>query len=80
MTGSSKPTVSDGASGAVFCIDIGGSFMKFAVSPAPGAIEPLERIATPADDWESFADAIAALLDRHRAFAPIAAPLALSIA
>jgi N-acetylglucosamine kinase len=80
MTGSSKPPVSDGDSGAVFCIDIGGSFMKFAVSPAPGALEPLERIATPADDWESFAGAIAALLDRHRASAPIAAPLALSIA
>ncbi|RWX78533.1 ROK family protein [Neorhizobium lilium] len=71
----------EGRSGhAVFCADIGGSFIKFAVSPAPGVLMPLERVATPAMDWDAFAASIADLLSRHERAAPLSAPLALSIA
>jgi N-acetylglucosamine kinase len=80
MIETSVTQATDRSGGPVFCIDIGGSFMKFALSPAPGVLVPLDRVATPADDWESFASAIAGLLDRHSGSAPAGAPLALSIA
>lgn len=64
----------------VFAADIGGSFIKFALSPRPGQLVHLERVSTPADDWEAFCGALAGLLKRHADLAPSDAPLALSIA
>ncbi|MEZ2131184.1 MULTISPECIES: ROK family protein [unclassified Sinorhizobium] len=64
----------------VFCVDVGGSFMKFAVSPAPGALVPLERVSTPATDWHDFAGTLADLIARNASAAASSSPLALSIA
>ncbi|WP_249406352.1 ROK family protein [Rhizobium sp. CFBP 13726] len=65
----------------VFCADIGGSFIKFAVSPKPGVIEPLERVPTPASDWDAFVAALSDLIARHahRVEDNDSTPLALSI-
>lgn len=65
---------------SVFCIDIGGSFMKFAVSAGPGLLVALESIETPATDWSAFTRSISGLLARHADQASATAPLALSIA
>jgi len=70
-TGPAKP---------VFCVDIGGSFMKFAVSPTPGALVPLEKAATPAANWNDLAASLSALIARHAHAGDPASPLALSIA
>jgi N-acetylglucosamine kinase len=64
----------------VFCVDIGGSFMKFAVSPEPGVLVPLDKVATPAADWDGLASSLAALIQRHSAAGHANSPLALSIA
>ncbi|CDZ33165.1 ROK family protein [Neorhizobium galegae] len=64
----------------VFCVDIGGSFMKFAVSPAPGALVPLEKVATPAASWDDLAASLSALIERNAGSGDPASPLALSIA
>ncbi|WP_117192446.1 ROK family protein [Rhizobium terrae] len=64
----------------VFCVDIGGSFMKFAVSPAPGALVPLEKVATPAASWEELANSLSALIESNAHAGAPASPLALSIA
>lgn len=64
----------------VFCVDIGGSFMKFAVSPEPGSLVPLERVATPAADWKKLVSSLSALIARNGEAGDAASPLALSIA
>lgn len=64
----------------VFCVDIGGSFMKFAVSPSPGSLVPLDKVATPATDWTGLASSLSELIARHAAAGDPASPLALSIA
>jgi N-acetylglucosamine kinase len=64
----------------VFCADIGGSFIKFGLSSAPGELVLLDRVATPTTDWAAFCAALAALLDRHASLGDPASPLALSIA
>lgn len=64
----------------VFCVDIGGSFMKFAVSPSPGVLVPLEKVATPATDWNELASSLSALIERNEGAGDVASPLALSIA
>ena len=61
----------------VFCVDIGGSFMKFAVSPAPGALVPLEKVATPAANWDDLAASLATLIERNAQAGDPASPLAL---
>jgi N-acetylglucosamine kinase len=60
----------------ILCIDIGGTAIKGAVAHAPDKIEPLEKIATPAQDEMLFQDAVGALL----AQAPGAKNVAISIA
>jgi N-acetylglucosamine kinase len=60
----------------ILCIDIGGTAIKGAIAHAPDAIEPLEKIVTPARDKALFQDAIGALL----AQAPGARNVAISIA
>jgi N-acetylglucosamine kinase len=71
---------SAGPAKPVFCVDIGGSFMKFAVSPAPGALVPLEKVATPAANWNDLAASLATLIERNAQAGDAASPLALSIA
>ncbi len=61
-------------------MDVGGSFMKFAVSPAPGVVVPLEKVATPVGDWRGFVDVVAALTERHSHEVDARSPLGLSIA
>lgn len=69
-----------GSGKPVFCADVGGSFMKFAVSPAPGALVPLEKVATPAANWDDLAASLSALIERHQGAGDPESPLALSIA
>lgn len=64
----------------VFCVDIGGSFMKFAVSPAPGVLVALEKVATPAANWDDLAASLSALIARNAQSGDPDSPLALSIA
>lgn len=64
----------------MLCMDVGGSFIKFALSPGPGELKPLERIATPTGKWDMFAASIAEVIERHGAAFPGTAPLAVSIA
>lgn len=64
--------------GAVFCADVGGSFVKFARSPEPGRLVRLEEVPTPAASFEALADVLDGLLRRHGAGS--GDPLALSIA
>ncbi|MFB9951727.1 ROK family protein [Rhizobium puerariae] len=64
----------------VFCVDIGGSFMKFAVSPEPGVLVPLDKVATPAASWSELAASLALLIDRNLHAGEAGSPLAVSIA
>ncbi|MDP9838390.1 N-acetylglucosamine kinase [Neorhizobium huautlense] len=64
----------------IYAVDIGGSFMKFAVSAEPGALRMLDRIETPAGSWPDFVSALSSLVKRHVPADQAAAPLALSIA
>lgn len=64
----------------VYSADIGGSFMKFAVSPKPGSLETLAKVETPATSWPEFVAALASLAARHIPDDGRPAPLALSIA
>jgi N-acetylglucosamine kinase len=63
-----------------FCIDIGGSFMKFGLAGPGGAVEPLEDVPTPTQAWPDFVAALVGLCDRHRARTTAGAPLAISTA
>lgn len=64
----------------IYAVDIGGSFMKFAVSPEPGVLHMLDRIETPASSWPDFVGALSSLVKRHVPAHQTDAPLALSIA
>ena len=54
--------------------EIGGSRMRAAASPAPGRVEPLAEVATPAGDFAGFAAAMAGMIP------PGARGVALSVA
>lgn len=64
--------------GTVFAADVGGSFFRLARSTYPGHIELLEKLPTPANNWEEFSDALETALRTHASNE--AGPLALSIA
>lgn len=64
----------------IYSVDIGGSFMKFAVSPEPGVIRMLDRVDTPANSWVGFVAALSSLVEKHVRADQRTAPLALSIA
>jgi len=64
----------------IYSVDIGGSFMKFAVSPEPGVIRMLDRVETPANSWVGFVAALSSLVEKHVPGDQRTAPLALSIA
>lgn len=67
-------------SSAVFCADIGGSFIKFGVSRYSGKVEECGKVPTPVASWQDFADAIQQLIDRYGADLPACTPLAISTA
>jgi N-acetylglucosamine kinase len=47
----------------ITCFDIGGSAIKCAVAAADGAIGPLRRVPTPANDFAAFTEAMLALME-----------------
>ncbi|MBJ6988090.1 ROK family protein [Devosia sp. MC521] len=62
----------------ITCFDIGGTTIKAAVAHSATDIVSLGRVATPAHDFDAFADAIAALIAQGGA--PAGAAIAISIA
>lgn len=64
----------------VFCADIGGSYIKFGLSPQQGEVSELARVATPAHSWEEFVLALQTLLTEHGVGHPEDTPLAISTA
>ncbi|CAG9296276.1 ROK family protein [Celerinatantimonas diazotrophica] len=48
----------------VICADIGGSFIKFAVSAKPGQIKLLDKIATPNESWQALSQALVTLIEQ----------------
>lgn len=65
---------------AIFCADIGGSFIKLGVSARRGQVREVLRLPTPGNDWHAFRAALAsAIASQGDTFSPDA-PLGLSIA
>lgn len=75
-----KPTLFPAADAAVFCADIGGSFIRFGVSHRHGEVNEFEKVPMPVDSWQAFVAAMADLLARYGADIPPTAPLAISSA
>ncbi|CAG8998258.1 MAG: N-acetyl-D-glucosamine kinase [Candidatus Celerinatantimonas neptuna] len=65
---------------AIFCADIGGSFVKFGVFKGSGEIIFLTKRPIPSDSWEAFVHLLAALLDEYAKDYPEGCPLAISTA
>ncbi|MGA7585460.1 ROK family protein [Rouxiella badensis] len=65
---------------AVFCADIGGSFIKFGLSRQQGEVTVLAKVATPTQSWDEFVLAMQMLLNEHGAEVAADAPLAISTA
>jgi N-acetylglucosamine kinase len=63
-----------------FCVDIGGSYMKFGVARPGGLVRQVDQVATPSQSWDAFAAALAGLVARHAAAEEPGAPLAISTA
>jgi N-acetylglucosamine kinase len=64
----------------VFCADIGGSFIKFALSRQAGEIEEYDKILMPSHSWKDFVKALQERLTTYRQGLPQDTPLALSCA
>lgn len=67
-------------SSAVFCADIGGSFIKFGVSLTSGVVEECGKVPTPVASWDDFVAAMQNLITRFGADLPSSTPLAISTA
>lgn len=67
-------------SSAVFCADIGGSFIKFGVSRHSGEVEECGKVPTPVASWRDFVNAMQGLIDTFGAGLPDGTPLAISTA
>ncbi|RDU95124.1 ROK family protein [Trinickia dinghuensis] len=52
-------------SGRVVVADIGGSFIRFGVSDAPGSVRQVDSVPTPIGSWEEFVEALKLLAGRH---------------
>ncbi len=74
----SSSVVTPGES-AVFCADIGGSFIKFGVSRRAGDVEECASVPTPAS-WAEVVTTLQALMARYGGDLPPRTPLALSTA
>ncbi|MCP3726309.1 ROK family protein [Paraburkholderia sp. CNPSo 3272] len=58
-------SVEQGQHSRVFVADIGGSYIRLAVSDRPGSVRLVECVPTPVDSWEAFGAALEALVARH---------------
>lgn len=67
-------------SSAVFCADIGGSFIKFGVSRSSGDVEECGTVPTPVASWNEFVTTLQNLITRFGADLPSSTPLAISTA
>lgn len=67
-------------SSAVFCADIGGSFIKFGVSRASGEVEECGKVPTPVSSWDDFVAAMQNFITQFGGDLPASAPLAISTA
>ncbi|WP_047605963.1 ROK family protein [Rahnella aquatilis] len=67
-------------SSAIFCADIGGSFIKFGVSRSSGNVEDCGKVPTPVTSWNDFVNAMQNLIDTFGADLPADTPLAISTA
>ncbi|QLK60910.1 ROK family protein [Enterobacteriaceae bacterium Kacie_13] len=67
-------------SSAVFCADIGGSFIKFGVSRVSGEVEECGKVPTPVASWDEFVAAMQNLITLYGAELPASTPLAISTA
>lgn len=65
-----------GGQATALCADIGGSYIKFARTFGPGAVERVDEVPTPARDWTAFVEALAGLSTRWNGGA---SPLPLAI-
>lgn len=64
----------------VFCFDIGGTFIKFGLSKAPGDLVQLDKIPTPKASWSDIVAAVGGLIDRYGHLGDPSSPAALSLA
>ncbi|WP_213989398.1 ROK family protein [Sodalis sp. dw_96] len=65
---------------AVFCADIGGSFIKFGVSRRAGEVEECVKVQTPTASWADVVTTMRSLITQYGADLPPHTPLALSTA
>ncbi|WP_413742929.1 ROK family protein [Sodalis sp. RH15] len=65
---------------AVFCADIGGSFIKFGVSRRVGDVEETTKVPTPTASWADVVTTMQSLITHYGAGLPPHTPLALSTA
>lgn len=63
-----------------FCVDIGGSFMKFGLARPGGVVTQVDQVPTPSRSWPDFVAALTDLCARHAAEDEHAATLAISTA
>ena len=67
-------------SSAVFCADIGGSFIKFGISRVSGEVQECGKVPTPVASWDDFVAAMQTLITQYGADFPSSTPLAISTA
>ncbi|WP_208951350.1 ROK family protein [Rahnella sp. ChDrAdgB13] len=67
-------------SSAVFCADIGGSFIKFGVSRTSGEVEECGKVPTPVSSWDDFVTAMQNFITQFGGDLPASTPLAISTA
>ncbi|MFZ4831729.1 ROK family protein [Rouxiella sp. Mn2063] len=65
---------------AVFCADIGGSFIKFGLSRQVGVVEELAKVDMSVKSWSDFVAKLQDLLAHFGASLPATTPLAISTA
>ncbi len=77
---SSEAMTAAPAGAAVFCADIGGSFIKFGVSHRAGEVKEFGKVPTPTASWQEFVATFQRLMTQFGADFPAETPLALSTA
>ncbi|NDL63330.1 ROK family protein [Enterobacteriales bacterium SAP-6] len=73
-------TAGSASAAAVFCADIGGSFIKFGVSRHAGEVEEGEKVPMPTASWPGFVVAVQGLIARYGNAFPPDTPLAIATA
>jgi N-acetylglucosamine kinase len=62
-----------------FCADVGGSFVTLALVDGIGAISSRQRVATPADDWDTFLNVFRSFAATHSAGLGAQSPLSIAL-